>query len=239
MKLLSDLYTDLSNEELSNTALGGDGSGVIREQDRAKIVGYANEALLRLHSRFILKKNEVLVKMFEHITQYHLLKKFAQSQQEPEAEGFFYIQDLTGEPFDEDVIKILEVWGSGGYQYPLNDPEDRWSLYTPKFNLIQATYPIMGGALSVVYQARHHVLDKDASEDEIGFVVDIPDVLYGALKAFIAYKVFSHMNTQESTAKSQEHLATYEAICAEAIDRDLVNTSISSTNTSFEKRGFV
>ena len=47
------------------------------------------------------------------------------------------------------------------------------------------------------------------------------------------------MNTQESTAKSQEHLATYEAICAEAIDRDLVNTSISSTNTSFEKRGFV
>lgn len=235
MKLLSDLYTDLSNEHLSNTAVGGEGSGVIREQDRPKIVGYANEALLRLHSRFVLRQNEVLVKMFEHITQYHLLKKFAQSQQQPETEGFFYIQDLTGEPFEEDVIKVLEVWGSGGYQYALNDPEDRWSLYTPKFNLLQVPYPVKDGALSLVYQAKHPILDVQRPEDEI----DVPDVLYGALKAFIAYSVFSHMNTQESTAKSQEHLATYEAICAEAIDRDLVNTSISSTNTSFEKRGFV
>lgn len=239
MKLLSDLYIDLSQQELSNTAIGGDGAGVIREQDRGKIVGYANEALLRLHSRFILKQGEVLVKMFEHITQYHLTKKYAQSQQEPEAEGFFYIQDLTGEPFEEDVIKILEVWGSGGFQYPLNDPEDRWSLYTPKFNLLQVPYPVVGNALSVVYQAKHHELKVDAGDDELGSIVDIPDVLYGALTAFIAYKAFSHMNTQESTAKSQEHLATYEAICAEAIDRDLVNTSISSTNTSFEKRGFV
>lgn len=239
MKLLSDLYTDLSNEELSNTALGGDGSGVIREQDRPKILGYINEGLLRLYSRFILKEAEVVIQTCNHITNYHLLKKFAKTQETIGTEEFYYILDMNGEPFEEDVIKILGVWGDGAYQYALNDAEDRWSLYTPQYNILQVPYPITRGALSVIYQARHQTLTGQDPESEITSAIDIPDVLYGALKAFVAYKVFSHMNTQESTVKSQEHLVTYETICAEAIDRDLVNTSISSTNTSFEKRGFV
>lgn len=219
--------------------MGLEGNGIIRLQDRQKIIGYLNEALIRLHSRFILKESEVLIKMFPHITNYHLLTKYAQSFEEPEAEGYAYIMDLMGEPFVEDVIKILEVWNTNSFKYPLNDPEDRWSLYTPQANLLQVPYPIGDATLSVVYQAAHPIIIVGDPDNEITGSFEIPDVLYGALRAYIAYKVFSHMNTQESTAKGQEHLVTYERICAEVVDRDLVNTSISSTNTKFEKRGFV
>lgn len=239
MKTLADLYADLSYQELSNLAMGMEGSGVIREEDRPKVVGYANEGLIRLHSRFILKENEILIRLYSHITNYHLLKLYAESYREPEAEGYPYILDLMGEPFEEDVIKILQVKGSYGERLPLNDAEHPMSVYTPKFDLLQVPHPTTGRILSVIYQARHPVLMVNDPEQIDDTPIILPDVLYGCLKAYIAYKVFSHINTQESTAKAQEHLQMYESICAEAVDRDLVNTSISTTNTSFERRGFV
>jgi len=240
MKLLSELYADLSYGELSNTAVGLEGAGAIREQDRPKIVGYLNEALIRIHSRFLLRENEVLIKLYGHITNYHLLKKYAESQQEPEAEGFAYILDLLGEPFQEDVIKILGAKDSIGQEYVLNDPDDLNSLYTPQINVLQVPRPIPGVIISVLYQAKHPQMRlEDLNGEEGTNGIDIPDVLYGALKAYIAYKVFSHMNTQESTAKGQEHLTIYEAICTEAVDRDLIGITMSSSNNSFEKRGFV
>lgn len=237
MKLLTELYEDLSFQELSNVAIGQDGSGVIREQDRPKIIGYTNEALLRLCARFVLIENDVLVQLFKHITNYYFLLKYAQSADAPEAEGNPYILDLHGEPFKQDLIKVLKVQNNHGFHYPLNDEENRWSLYTPKFNMLQVPYPEDHLQLSVVYQAKHPNMLRDA--DPSAQYIFIPDVLYGALRAFIAYKVFSHMNTQESTAKAQEHMQIYEQICLEAQTMDLVNSSISTTNTVFHKRGFV
>lgn len=240
MKLLSELYADLSFEELSNLALSVEGGGTIKEDSRNKIVGYLNDGLLRLYSRFVLKEADVIIQLYSHITNYHLLRKYALSQQEPEAEGYFYIRDLIGEPFEEDVIKILEVRSSHGFKYQLNDLNCHTSLFTPQANVLQVPEPISGSQLSIVYQAKHKKLTIDDADDiENGTTIEVPDVLYGALKAWIAYKVFSHMNTQESTAKAQEHLANYESICMDAIEHDLVNSSVASTNTKFEQRGFV
>ena len=239
MYSVKELFADLSREELSNLAIGGEGSGSINEKSWGKLIGCTNEGLIRLHSRFVLKESEVLLTMFGHITNYHLSSKYALSKQEPEAEGCFYINDLMGEPFEDDLIKVLTVNDSHGQPLPLNDPENPWSLFTPKFNVLQVTHPKEGMALSVVYQARHAKLGIEDVDGVSPTDIDIPDVLYGALKGYISYKVFSHMNTQEATAKAQEHLSNFETICNEALDRDLVNTSLSFTSSCFEKRGFV
>jgi hypothetical protein len=55
----------------------------------------------------------------------------------------------------------------------------------------------------------------------------------------VACKIYGDMNGQENMVKSQEQMSVFEGICAEAIDRDLVNTSSSSTNTKFHQRGWV
>ena len=69
-------------------------------------------------------------------------------------------------------------------------------------------------------------------------IIDIPIVLEKALTSYIAGHVLGNMNTQESNAKSQEHLLRFEAICAEAENKDLLSISNSNTNTKFEKRGW-
>lgn len=243
MKFLSEIFTDLSYEELSNLSLAADGGGAIKEDQQPKIINYVNDGLLRLHSRFLLKQQDVLLQMYPHITNYHLSPKYAVSQQEPEAEGYYYIRDLIGEPFQGDVIKILEVRSSEGWKYHLNDLNNVNSLFTPQADVLQVPEPVCGMQLSVIYQAKHKKLvmaDVGDPEDALNLTpIELPDVLYGALKAWIAYKVFSHMNTQEATAKAQEHLAMYEGVCADAIEHDLVNSSVASTNTKFEQRGFV
>lgn len=230
---LDDLYTDLSYGELSNLSMSGDNGGSIQEESQPKIVRAANEALVRLYSRFILKENDVLIELESHITNYHLVERFSKTQGD-EDETYRYILDTSNEPFKADVLKILQVFGDHGVEVPLNDGESFNSVFTPQHNVLQVPRPLQGRSLSILYQAAHEKLtDGDNSQEII-----LPDVLHGALRAFIAYKVYSQINTQEATAKAQEHLNQFEAVCTEAIEKDLVNTSVSQTNSKFHKRGF-
>jgi len=232
---ISDLYKTLSYGELSNLSIGMEGSGKITDDAKPRIIHYANEGLTRLYGRFILKEKDVMIELVDHITNYHLLRKYAESYFDPEEVRYPYIKDLFNEPFTEDVIKILAVYNSRGHKLPLNDNNRADSVFTPTGKILQVPRPVRGTALSVLYQAKHDELLHDREDQEIA----LPDVLQGALVAFIAYKVFSHMNTDVSNVKSQEHLSIYSTICDEVEQHDLVNTSISTTNSRFEKLGWV
>lgn len=230
---LDELYTDLSYGELSNLSMSGDMGGSISEESQPKIIRACNEGLTRLYSRFILKENDVLIELVDHITNYHLVQRFSRSVGDEE-ENYRYIMDLPHEPFKADVLKILQVYGDHGVEVPLNDAESYASVFTPQHNVLQVPRPVTGRSLSIMYQASHEKLVDGDNEQEIF----LPDVLHGALRAFIAYKIYSQINTQEATAKAQEHLNQFEAVCTEAVEKDLVNTSVSQTNSKFQKRGF-
>jgi hypothetical protein len=232
---VAELFKKLSYGELSNLSLSVDGTGTIAEEHQEKVIIHANEGLLRLYSRFVLSEKDVIVEMVEGITNYHLTKRFAETNWNPEETSYPYIKDLGREPFLEDVIRILEVYDSLNCKLPLNDSERCDSLFTPQAKVLQVPHVKPGVALSVLYQAKHPPLSHENLEDE----VDLPDVLHGALTAFIASKIFGNMNTQETTAKSQEFYIYYENICADAEEHDLVSTSISTTNTRFQRRGWV
>lgn len=232
---VNQLYQNLSFGQLSNLSISEEGNGLILDSKKPKIILYANEALLRLHTRYMLRESDVLVELVDHITHYHLLKKFAESQWQTSGQDFLYIKDLMREPFDEDVIRILAIYDSYGQQLPLNDDHALNSCFTPQGNVLQITRPVTGVALSILYQARHPRLSVDNPDQEIF----LPDVLHAALTAFIAYKTYSDMNTQEATAKAQEHLGIYEAICDEVAANDLVSTSRSTTNNCFQQRGWI
>lgn len=236
MMRLSDLYTMLSYGELSNLAISNEGSGEITEAGKPRIVLYANEALTRLYSEFLIREKEVMILMYRDITFYHLSTRFAVvAGEEAALESRRYLLDLPEEPFEDDVIKILTVYNSHAKRLPLNDAEQAGSVFTPQPTILQVPFPVEGMALTVSYQANHSKLEVDRP----GQRIDLPDALNGAFTAFIAYKVFSHMNTAESTAKANEHLEIYQAIVQQTKDMDLVNASVSGTTHVFEKRGFV
>ena len=232
---VSDLFTRLSFGELSNTAMAISGSGGILEQNQPKIINYANEALVRLYSKFNLREKDVLIEMVEHITNYHLVSRFAETKYDPSVEPYAYIKDLPLEPFEDDVIKILSVYDSFGCKLSLNDPECEASVFTPQANVLQVPQPVKGAALSVHYQARHPNLSESRQDEEI----QLPLVLEEALTAYIAYKVYTHMNTQEAIATGQGHFMMYQATVDSVIEADTVNTSVSASNSRFHKRGWI
>lgn len=228
---VKSLFKRLSYGQLSNLAMAEGAPGTLSEAGQAKVIQAANDALLKLYSRFMLKEGNVLIEMHAHITFYHLVKRFSTVQGHP-AEPVHYILDLPAEPFEDDVIKPMKVTDSLGHPLTLNDVEDPWSVHTPQGKILQVSRPFQYRALSVLYQAKHHELTKP--EDEI----DLPEVLYEALCEYIAYKVYFHMNTPESIQKSLVHEQNFEKICINVVDQDLVLSSISTSNTRFSKNGW-
>lgn len=232
---LNDLYQKLSFGELSNLALANEGNGTIKEAAKPRIVNYANEALTRIHTQFLLRENDLVLELYEDVTNYHLIPRFAQNAgSDPVLEARRYIRDLPNEPFLGDVAKVMRVFDQEGYVLPLNDENKPLSVFTPQPLILQVPSPEEGKVLAVQYQALHPKLDKDVPEG----VLFVPESLMGALTAFIAYKVFSHMNTQDASAKAQEHLSVYTGICQEVREQDITNQTPSNTYSQFEERGW-
>jgi hypothetical protein len=232
---VTDLFRILSYGEFSNLAIGSEGSGTVTAAAQPRIVQHANEGLLRLYSKYILSEKDVIVELVEGITHYHLDSRFSETVYNPAEVEYPYIKDMGRETFANDVIRVLAVYDSLGNRLPLNDNELSNSVFTPQARVLQVPYFIEEVSLSILYQAQPPILSHLVPAGE----VELPDTLVGALTAFIAYKVYSGMNTAEATGKALEHKARYEEICAEAISEDLVATSISTTNNRFAKRGWI
>lgn len=233
---VEDLFSKLSYGELSNVSIGNEGRGSIDEKAHLKLIGYIDEALLALYGRFILRESDLMIETRTHITNYHLFSQFAESSESDEP--FPYIKDLPGEPFKDDVIKILSVFDMYNNSIKINDVDDRLSFFTPMPQTLQIPRPKDGVAYSVGYQARHLPLVQD-EEGLLDQKIILPFVLERALQAFVASKVYSHMNGQENMIKSQEYMSAYEGVCLEVQTNDLVNSTFSTSHHKLENRGFV
>lgn len=231
---IEELFEKLSYGPYAALFAGAAGKGSIDEADQPQVLSHANDALLRLYTKFDLIHNDVVIEMIDGITNYHLDSKFS-IHNTGSKQRHKYILDLPDEPFTDDVIRILEVYDSYGYRYPLNDDGNPCAVFTPQQNVLQVPRTTPRQILSVTYQAKHPKLEVGDPEQEIM----LPDVLIEALISYIAYKKYTNMATPESTAKAQEHMAMFTSLCDDAVLNDAVSTSSSSTNTRFEKRGFV
>lgn len=229
---IKDLLTELSYGELSNLSIGNSGDGTVETKNVPKLIVHINDALLHIYSHFVLNTKTLILEQIAGVTNYHLIKKFAESYDEvPEP----YIKDTPGEPFLDDVIKVLSVFNEHVREVALNDKGNALSLFTPAPQLLQVPSPRRGMPLYVVYQARHKVLNLTDIEQEI----IVPFVLEPALRAFVAHKVFSNMSGQEHLMKSQELGAAYASLIQEADDKDLTNNTTSTTHDKLRERGFI
>lgn len=241
---LNELYRRLAVGELSNLALADSATGTIDEASHGKIVLYTNEALKKLHTRFLLKDSTLILVQQGYRTRYQLSSKYAVSNYAADAGHDFYIQDTPSEPFQDDVLKVLAVYNRHGREMPLNKASqlsvanlrgELNAVFTPQPTLLQVPHPEDGAPLGVQYQSGHRQLTADEPTQE----VEIPEFLAEALTGYIASRVFSHMNTQENTAKAQEHMNTFETICVEAVEQDLVSTGTLTSSVRFSENGWV
>lgn len=238
---LNEFLKKLSYAELSNLDIGNSGKGSIPTEDIPTVVGYINDGLLRLYSRFVLKTNSLILECNEYRTRYHLSSKHSwlnaeeDDYDDPEFSDK-YIRDDPEHPFCDDIIKILTVYSSFNKPLPLNDHGNPQSVFTPVFDILELQHTMPNLALSVVYQAKHPVLDFEVDPEQ---EINLPDFLFSALSAYVAYLYYGNLNTQEAIANSQKYYSQYNQLIAEAIEQDLVSSSYSETNTKFHKRGWL
>lgn len=233
---LDELFSNLAYGKLSNLAMTTTEPGVIAMTARHKVVHHINEALMRLHVRFNIREKDILIELQEGITYYSLTKEFSVNQYDPDSGNTPFILDLPNELFQDDVLKILAVIDPFGVKLPLNDDNARNGLFTPQPKMLQVPDPRQGQILNVLYQARHPKILYVVGGETF---IDIPDSFIEALTSYVAYGIYSGMNTQDSNAKAQEHFMMYEAICSELEAKDSAGLSISQTNTRFERRGWI
>lgn len=232
---LDDLYSMLAYGELSNHHMATVVPGEIAAAKHPQIIHFANEGLMRLYTKFILKEKDCMIELVDGVTLYHLLPEYAAVGYNLALADYAYIRDTCFDPFINDVIKVLSVQNANGEQRPLNDPTSYWSVNTPTPKTIQVNTPRLGEVLSVSYQASHAKLSGAEGGNKF---IELTDTLHGALTAFIAYKVYFNMNTPESQAIAQGHLAMFDNICNDVTEADALNLSISGVNTRFTSRGW-
>jgi hypothetical protein len=236
---LARLYEQLSMGVLRNIAMANEGTGVISVNYRPTVCMYINEALNRIHTKFLLRENDLILQMYADVTNYHLVKRFAVhagNTVPPEnQEDRRYILDLPEEPFAEDVAIIMQVFTMDGVPVPLNDEFSPASVFTPQQQILQIPMPVNDRTVSVSYQALHPEIvhtDPDA-------FIFLPNHLLDALKAFVGYRAFSDLNQKDSRERAIELLAMYEGICDEILLKNLASQSPGNSHTPFFQRGFV
>ena len=236
-----DFVKQLGRGVLRNTTLSGLQNGLDNRWDEfAQACTMIDEGLMRLYSRFILKEKHLIIEMQPGVTFYHLKRMYSVTGADPIRVPHPYIRDLPNEPFLEDVIKVLNVFDSAGVQRPLNDQSRVDSLFTPQADIIQNMFPRDLEALGVAYQAKPLsvlVPESNGWRDDTEFY--LPDCLIPALSAYVAYFYFQGVNTSEGISAAITHFKMYDEVCREVERMDLVNQSMSCTNTRFSQNGWI
>lgn len=230
---LQDYITRLSYGLLSSTSYVDSVTGSIETTKLPRVIHAINEALLKVHSKFVLHSGSVIVEMQEGRTQYPLQVGYSYQNHNPALITYPYIMDLGNNAFTGRVLKVLQVFDNNGCERSLNNSDDPWSLFTPRPDVLENPRPKKYEAFSLSYQQNHPEVE------ELTDVINVPDIVIGAMDSYVNYLLFGTIGTQEAKAASTEQLLIYERMCEEIDQYDLVNSSQSSWGKKFRQNGWV
>lgn len=230
---LSAFLKELSYSEFSNLAVGDQGSGEIQERRMPSVVSAVNSALLRLYSRYLFKRETVLVKKLAGQTKYVLDSKFAESTG---ATNPFILDSAN--PFKDDILKIVGIECVIPETNAILDVARRFNqppitIQVPRTITVPDNVPV-GEILHVHYRASHPVLTAEDDGE-----LECPPSAFEAIKAYVAYKEYISMNTETMTAKGNEYYALFQTLCEELVDKDTIGVSEDFPDNRFSARGFV
>lgn len=208
---VEELLIALSLTELSNLAIGNDGDGRICERDVDKLLIYVNDGLTKLFSKFVLSTVTTPLAIVPNVVHYN--------------------------PNFPDTFKILKVYSEVRKVFlPINNESSSLGVWIDAgMNVTLATVPTEAD----VYTCTRHLNHDKAVKENLDMILHVPDVLMDALRAYVAFKVYHNMNTQEATAIAKVHLGNYTSILTEVRAEDLVMDSIIGSNQKFDNNGWV
>lgn len=232
---VAECLSKLARGKLSNLSITQ--SGQIKTDQIPKVVDAINEGLARIYTQLPISEKSLLVELYEGRTDYpltseHSTTKATDSIYDPYD---YYIRDTLENPFEDDILTILEVWDDLDRKRTLNDPEDPLSIFISEPNSISVNYTSSVRVLNVIYRAKHKLLTSNNLQEQI----KLPENLIGALLSYVAYLIHSDLNTEIAISNSQKYFAEFKAIIDEVTLNSSLNPDKLVLDRKFIKRGWV
>lgn len=225
--LLTEILDSLAGSELANLNCVVDGA--VLEAKIPAIVTAINIGLVKLHTRFQLKKRLLTLKVTSTQLVYSLVSANAVS-----VNVGGYIQDVD-DPFTNDIIQLLTMTSTAGNNIRF-DGFNGVMLLSPKtFRFAEApeddTYVIE-------YVARPA---KVVYVDDTDIEVDLPDAYLPPLLAYIASRFYSPVGIALDSNRSSldvSYLQRYETEC-QLLENKGINTGNYLESDNFTQHGFI
>lgn len=229
---IQELLKEMSYSEFSNLAVGLSGAGEIKEERIPSVISSVNGALLRLYSKFLFRHKQVVIKKLAGQTVYVIDSKYSESQGATDP----FIMDVD-DPFKDDILKIISIHYRAPETNEFLDVDRRFrhkpiTVDVPRTVRLPDEVPV-GEWLWVNYRASHPKVDYDENT-----YLECPPSAYEAIKAYVAYKEYSNLNTDTGIAKGTEHLNYFNLLCEEMVDRDTIGVTEEFTDNRFSDRGY-
>jgi len=240
MITLQEIFDDLAAGPLANLSLVDSTTQSIKEKDYTKVLSYINRALTELHKRFLLRTGQVVVQLHPDVIHYALRSKFAESNTSS-TEPIKYIMDTSDRPFEDDIIKIEQVFSELGEEYPINDSSQNYPVYTPEFDVI-SLLPIgdIPQAVVVVYRAKYpKIIPTVTAFNPETVELNIPDWIIEALYSRVAASAHKGISGEEGEmSASRSYMFQYELDCKKIENEGTVTNDNDPFNT-FGEKGWV
>lgn len=237
--LTSEVVRRLALGELTNLKMAEAKDGTILTADLPTVLLEINNALKTIYSKFLLKKQEIIVQLQEEITDYYIRWEFAASNGDS-TQPILYLDDSLCDGFDGRIVKILNVYDSLGRELYMNKAQEPYSIFTPSYDQLQITANQPTEELHVIFQALHPIVVHDPDADPVtDSPIYIPPALEAPLVLLAASKIFGNMNGEANLTKSAILHQQYEGALVESEFRDTASTSENMSNSKLERAGFI
>lgn len=226
---VDSLFAQLSYGELSNLAIGMEGSGGVLPAMQPSIITHANQVLTDIYSQMAHKVCYVNLELVEDQTVYRVHPKHAVTT-EPLDNGIArYIQDTADNPFTHEIIKIMDIHEvvdtneDGETKINLNNVMDTSSIRTLSYDTVLVPDPVAGIQICLECQVNH--LPLSTSPVNPTEEIELLPAMQAALVAKVAARVYSTMNGEENAAKAERLKSEYEAALRLVKQEDLAPDS--------------
>lgn len=237
MILLQELFDTLAYGELSNLAIGNSHLNTIHEANYPKIVSHINMGLIELYKRFHLKQGEVKIHQYPGVTTYYLRSAYSGELDEMSDETYLEVDDAN--PFQDDVLKVIQVFDALGNELPLNNSTNSSSIFTPAFDVLKMTPGDPPEVVSVVYRARYPKIVITPTFNPLTFQLHIPDYIIEPLLLYVAGRTHKNTPVAEGEANpNTSNIHQYELACRK-IELFSLPADVNDTRDQFTAKGWV
>lgn len=246
---LQEVFDQLTYGELSQLSIGGGEAGMIAPVAYDRVLAHVNLGLATLYKRFLLKEGRITLQLSPVQEEYKLLSKYAVSSKTSK-EPVRYIKDSAASPFKDDIIKVERVLGDTGWEYNLNNMDDKLGMVTPTATVLRVPKDILippndlpedmrTANLELVYRAAHPAITPEGVDLEPDMVeLELPYTHLEPLLLFIASRVHTPTGMMNETNMGNTYFARYEAACQQLENAGLLLDRASQTNR-LERGGWV